>query len=164
MLNHILFSLNLHFSVKNSHLKREITLIECEAQPQTTYNILPLIFWFYYLPKIYLWLRLWQYHLSNKQTAKSSDLRSYFDYLPQVHLGVKLWQYYWSNKQTVKYQCITMYNYTLLCTISTRTQLLRRQHRKRTSKKSEMETYKETTKIARNMLVLSIWTKPWCRI
>ena len=37
---------------------KPITLIECEAQPQTTYNILPLIFWFYYLPKIYLCLRL----------------------------------------------------------------------------------------------------------
>ena len=70
--------------------EEKITLIECEAQPQTTCNILPVILWFYYLPKISLWLRLWQYHLSNKQTAKSSDLRSYFDYLPQVHLGVKL--------------------------------------------------------------------------
>ena len=57
-----------------------------------------------------------------------------------------------------------MYNYTLLCTISTRAQLLRRQHRKRTSKKSEMVTCRDTTQVARNMWVPLIWIKPWSRM
>ena len=54
-------------------------------------------------------------------------------------------------KKTVKYSQITLYNYTIYCTISTRAQLLKRQHRRRTQKKSEMVTYNHTTQASRNI-------------
>ena len=84
---------------------------------------------------------------------KLSDQRLSFDYIAQVSLRVRLWQYHWSNKQTVKCTCITQCNYTVHCTIRTRAQSVRRQHRKRTSEKSEMMTYKDTTQVAENMWV-----------
>ena len=59
-----------------------------------------------------------------------------FDQLPQVHLWFRLWQYHWSYKHTVKFAFITLYNYTLHCTISTRAPSIRRQQRKRTSEES----------------------------
>ena len=50
--------------------------------------------------------------------------------------------------------CITLYNYTVHCTIRTRVQSLRRQQRKRTVEKSEMVTYKDTTQLVINNWVL----------
>ena len=48
----------------------------------------------------------------------------------------------------VKCTCISLYHYTVHCTIRTRDQSVRRQHRRRTSEKSEMVTYKDTTQVA----------------
>ena len=82
-----------------------------------------------------------------------------------VYLREKIkWEEPWHSLWNLKYSCITLYNYTMDCTISTSAQLLRRQHRMRTSKKSEMVTYKDTTQVARNMLVSLIWIKPWHKI
>ena len=50
----------------------------------------------------------------------------------------------------MKCTCITLYNYTVHCTIRTRAQSVRRQHRKRNSEKSEMVTYKYVTEVVRN--------------
>ena len=33
--------------------------------------------WFYFLPEVYLWFRLWQYHYSNKQTVKCTCITLY---------------------------------------------------------------------------------------
>ena len=33
--------------------------------------------WFYFLPEVGLWFRLWQYHYSNKQTVKSTCITLY---------------------------------------------------------------------------------------
>ena len=49
-------------------------------------------------------------------------------------------------------------------TIRSRAQLVRGQHRRRTSKKNEMVTYQDTTQVARNMWVSFIWIKPLGRI
>ena len=84
---------------------------------------------------------------------------SSLDFLPYVHLWLRLWQYHYSNKQTVKCTCITLYNYTVYCTMNTIAQSVRRQHEKRTSEKSEMVTYKDTNQVARNMLVSLIGIK-----
>ena len=46
---------------------------------------------------------------------------------------------------------ITVYRYSVHCTIRTRAQSVRRQHEKRTSEKSDMVTYKDTTQGAKNM-------------
>ena len=51
-------------------------------------------------------------------------------------------KYNWWNKQTVICTCITQYTYTVHCIMRTRAQSDRRQHRRRTSEKSEMLTYK----------------------
>ena len=40
--------------------------------------------------------------------------------------------------------------YTVHCTIRARAQSVRRQHRRRTSEKSEMVTYKDSTQVAIN--------------
>ena len=57
-------------------------------------------------------------------------------------------------KQTnCKCICITLYNYTVHCTLSTTGQSVRRQHRKRNSEKSEMVTYKHVTEVVRNRCV-----------
>ena len=53
----------------------------------------------------------------------------------------------------MKCTCITLYNYTVHCTIRTRAQSVRRQHRKRNSEKSEMVTYKHVTEVVRNRCV-----------
>ena len=50
--------------------------------------------------------------------------------------------------------CITLYNYTGHCTIRTRAQSVRRQHRKRNSEKSKMVTYKYVTEVLRNFFFL----------
>ena len=50
----------------------------------------------------------------------------------------------------MKCTCITLYNYTVHCTIRTRAQSVRRQHRKRNSEKSEMVTYKHVTEVVGN--------------
>ena len=71
-----------------------------------------------------------------------------------------LWQYHYSNIQTVKYICITLYTYIVYCTIGTRAQSVRKQHEKRTSKKSEMVTYKDSTQVAKNIWVSFIYSKP----
>ena len=84
---------------------------------------------------------------------KLSDLRLSVDYFPQVYLWFKLQQYHWSNKQTLKCICITLYNYTVHCTLIIRGQSVRRQHRKRNSEKSEMVTYKHVTEVVRNRYV-----------
>ena len=46
-----------------------------------------------------------------------------------------------------------MYNYTVHCTIRTRAQSDRRQHRKRTPEKSDMATYKDSTQVFRKRQV-----------
>ena len=63
---------------------------------------------------------------------------SSFDSLPEVYLWFRLWQYHYTNKQTVKYTYITLYIYTVHCTIRTRVHSVGRHHRKRNSKKNEM--------------------------
>merc|ERR1711954_156144 len=54
-------------------------------------------------------------------------------------------------KQTnCKRKCIVLYNYTVYCTIRTRAQSGRRQHRKRNSEKSKIVTYKYVNEVVRN--------------
>ena len=91
----------------------------------------------------------------NNQTLQSvcKGFASPLNYIPQVYLWFRLWQYHWSNKQTIKCTCITLYNYTVHCTIRTRGQSVRRQHRKRNSEKSEMVTHKHVTEVVRNRCV-----------
>ena len=55
--------------------------------------------------------------------------------------------------QIIKQTCITLYNCAVNCTIRTRPQSVRRQQRKRTSKESEMVTYKHVTEVVRNRFV-----------
>ena len=62
----------------------------------------------------------------------TKNITSYFKIL---FLWFKLWQCHQSNIQTVNGTYITLYNYTLDCTIRTRAQSVRRQHRKMTSEK-----------------------------
>ena len=78
---------------------------------------------------------------------------SWFYFLPEVYLWFGLWKYHYSNKQTVKCTCITLYIYTVHCTIRTRAQSVRRQNEKRTSERYEMVTYKDNTKVARKISV-----------
>ena len=68
---------------------------------------------------------------------------SSFDFLPEVCLWFRFWQYHYSKKPTVKCTCITLYSYTVHCTMMK--EAVGRQHENRTSKKSEMMTYKDTT-------------------
>ena len=89
---------------------------------------------------------------------------SSFEFLPEVYLWFRLCQYHYSNKQTIKCTCITLYTFTVHCTIRTKAQSVRRQHEKRTSEKSEMVTCEDTTEVARNMWVWSIWSKPLGRM
>ena len=49
--------------------------------------------------------------------------------------------------------CITLYTYTVHCTIRARAQSTRRQHRRRNSEKSEIVTYKHVTEVVRNRCV-----------
>ena len=72
---------------------------------------------------------------------------SSFDFLPEVYFWFRLWQYHYSNKQTVNCTCITLYTFTVHCTIRTRAQSVRRQHEKRTSEKSEMVTCEDILKL-----------------
>ena len=74
-------------------------------------------------------------------------LPSSCDYLPQVYLWFRVSQPHQLDKQTIKCTCITLSNYTVHCTIRTKDQLIRRHHRKRTSKKSDMMTYKDSTHV-----------------
>ena len=109
----------------------------------------------------YIWRYLWVVNLfgalnsdlhklpySNSVNVNNQKVqsvcRSSFDYLPQVYLWFWLWQYHLSSKQTVKCKCITLYDYTVYCTIRNIVQSVIRQHRKRTLEKSEMVTYKDT--------------------
>ena len=89
-----------------------------------------------------------------------SGLRLSFDFLPQVHLWFRPRHYHYSNKPSVKCTCITLYTYTVHCTIRTRAQSVRRQHRKRTSEKNEMVIYNDSTQVDRNMWVSFSWIKP----
>ena len=57
----------------------------------------------------------------------------------------------WIIKQTNCKICIKLYNYTVHCTIKTRAQSVRRQHRKKTSEKNEMVIYNNSTQVERNM-------------
>ena len=68
--------------------------------------------------------------------------------------------------QTHKLKCIclTLYNETVHWTIRTRYQSVRRQHRRRTSEKSEMVTYKDNIQVARNMWFSIIWIQPLGRM
>ena len=91
-----------------------------------------------------------------KLFQKLADLRLSFDYLPRVHLLFWLLEYHWSNLQSVKCTCITLYNKTVHCTIRTRFQSIRRQHRRRTSEKSETVTYKDSSQVATNRWVAFI--------
>ena len=73
----------------------------------------------------------------------------------------------WSDPSCTIYSVIelcdvcTLYNYTVHCTIRTRAQSVRRQHRKRTSEKSEKVTNKNTFQVARNMDFHSSELKHW---
>ena len=89
---------------------------------------------------------------------------SSFEFLPEVYLWFMLCHYHYSNKQTIKCTCITLYTYTVHFRIRTKAQSVRRQHKKRTSEKSEMVTYEDITQVARNMSVWSIWSKPLGRM
>ena len=53
----------------------------------------------------------------------------------------------------LKCTCITLYNYTIHCTITTTAQSARRQQRKRTSQESEMVTYEHVNEVVRNRCV-----------
>ena len=78
---------------------------------------------------------------------------SSFYFLPEVYLWFRLWQYHYSNKQTVNYTCITLYNFTVHCTIRTRAWSVKRPLRKRTSQEREIVTYKHVTEVVRNRCV-----------
>ena len=61
----------------------------------------------------------------------------------------------------IKQKNFNMYmHYTAHCTIRTRVQSIKRQHRKSTSEKSGIVTYKDTTQVARNIWVSFIWKRP----
>ena len=72
---------------------------------------------------------------------------SSFEIFPEVYPWFRLCQYHYSNKQTIKCTCITLYTFTVHCTIRTKAQSVRRQHEKRTSEKSEMVTCEDILKL-----------------
>merc|ERR1712114_64944 len=92
--------------------------------------------------------------------CKCKGFLSSFEFLPEVYLWFRPGQYHYSYKQTIKCTCITLYTYTVHLRIRTKAQSVRRQHKKRTSEKSEMVTYEDITQVARNMWVRSILSKP----
>ena len=53
------------------------------------------------------------------------------------------------NKQTVKFTCITLHYNSVHCIIRTRAQSVIKQHRKITSEKSDIVTYKDSTQVFR---------------
>ena len=82
----------------------------------------------------------------------------------RIYLWFRIWHYHYSNKKTVKSTRITLYTYTIHCIIRTVAQSVRRQHEKRTSEKSKRVTCEDTTEVARNMWIWSIWSTPLGRM
>ena len=77
------------------------------------------------------------------QQRVQSDIKAFFssfDYIPQVYIWLRLCTYNASNKHIVKYTCITLYNYTVHCTMRARAQSTRWQQRKEPSHKREIVT------------------------
>ena len=85
---------------------------------------------------------------------------SSFEFFPELYLWFRPGQNHYSYKQTIKCTC----THTVHFRIRTKAQSVRRQHKKRTSEKSEMVTYEDITQVARNMSVWSIWSKPLGRM